>query len=241
MGLSADTPLSVYINGMSGWQQDEAERRAWMVETIRNEARLCARFTGRPELAATVLEAMGRIERHRFVPPSIRHEAYDDAALPAGHGQTISQPFIVALMTDLLDLQPSDRVLEIGTGTGYQTAVLAELAVRVFSVECVAALAMEAEQRLASLGLMERVTVRAGNGWQGWLEEAPFDAIIVTAAAERIPEPLLEQLAPGGRLVIPVGPAFSPQQLLRVEKSGRNELDIREMLPVAFVPLLENP
>jgi len=226
---------------MGSWQQDEAEQRAWMVETIRNEARLCARFTGRPELAAPVLAAMGRIERHRFVPPSIRHAAYDDEALPAGHGQTISQPFIVALMTDLLDLQPSDRVLEIGTGTGYQTAILAQLAAQVFTVECIAALASEAEQRLTALGLADRVSLRAGNGWQGWQEMSPFDAMIVTAAAERIPEPLLEQLAPGGRLVIPVGPAFSTQQLLRVEKNGWGELDIREMLPVAFVPLLEKP
>jgi len=226
---------------MGGWRQDEAEQRAWMVETIRNEAQLCARFTGRPQLAAAVLEVMGRIERHRFVPAAIRHAAYDDEALPAGFGQTISQPFIVALMTDLLDLQPSDRVLEVGTGTGYQTAVLAELAARVFSVECIAMLASEAEQRLAALGLAERISVRAGNGWQGWPEEAPFDAIIVTAAAERIPEPLLAQLAPGGRLVVPVGPVFSTQQLMRIEKNGCGELDAREILPVVFVPLLENP
>ena len=220
---------------------DLAERRSWMVETIRNEARLCARYTGRPELAGRVMEAMGRVERHRFVPFVLHYAAYDDAALPVGHGQTISQPFIVALMTDLLDLQGNERVLEIGTGTGYQTAILAELAAQVFSVECVDALADAARQRIDELGLSQRVTLRTGNGWLGWPEVASFDGIIVTAAAERIPPPLVEQLAPGGRLVIPIGPPGYTQQLMRVEKTAQGELSMRDMLPVAFVPLLENP
>ncbi len=226
---------------MNAWLDGSDELRRQMVETIRNEVRLCAHYTGRPELDSRVLMAMEKVPRHRFVPLFIRMAVYDNAALSVGHGQTISQPFIVALMTDLLDLQDDERVLEIGTGTGYQTAILAELASGVDSVECIAELSVVARRHLNELGLMGRVKLHVGNGWQGWADGAPYDAIIVTAAAARVPEPLLSQLAPGGRIVIPVGPAGYAQQLLRVEKSVQGELDIRDMLPVVFVPLLENP
>lgn len=212
-----------------------------MLDAIRNEARLCAGYTGRPELSAGVLDVMAKVERHRFVPPGIRYAAYDNAALAVGYGQTISQPFIVALMTDLLDLTGDERVLEVGTGTGYQTAILAGLSRQVFSVECVPELSEAAGRHLDEAGLSPRVRLRVGNGWQGWAEAAPFDAIIVTAAADRIPESLIGQLGEGGRMVIPVGPAFSSQSLLRVEKNSLGELDVRDMLPVVFVPLLESP
>ncbi len=210
-----------------------------MLETIRNEARLCTHYTGRPELSPRVLAVMQELPRHRFVPLPMRHAAYDNAALSVGHGQTISQPFIVALMTDLLDLTGEERVLEIGTGTGYQTAILAHLAREVFSVERIPALATAARKRLEELELEDRGHVHVGNGWQGWPEQAPFDAIIVTAAAERIPEPLIEQLAAEGRMVIPLGPPGVSQQLLRIEKSYVGELKVRDMLPVVFVPLIE--
>jgi len=223
---------------MSAWWPKTSDMRRDMIETIRNEARLCARYTGRPGLSERVLDVMAQLPRHHFVPAAIRCAAYDNAALSAGHGQTISQPFIVALMTDLLDLTGSQRVLEIGTGTGYQTAILAQLATEVFSIERIPALADAAEKRLAALGLMERVQLRTGNGWHGWSEQAPFDAMIVTAAPERIPEALPAQLTAGGRLVIPVGPAGCTQQLLRVQKTATGELEIRDILPVVFVPLL---
>ena len=214
------------------------ERRQWMLEAIRNEARLCAAHTGRPELSERVMEAMAAIPRHRFLPRSMRAAAYDNAALPAGCGQTISQPFIVALMTDLLDLRGDERVLEVGTGTGYQTAVLTRLAGEVFTIERIPELAARAQRVLAELGLDEHVHFRVGDGCMGWPEEAPFDAIIVTAAPERVPPELAGQLAEGGRLVIPVGPAGGVQQLYRMEKRPDGRLDSRAVLPVAFVPLV---
>jgi len=226
---------------MNTWFASHPDRRKAMLETIRSEARACARYTGRPEISGRVMDAMEKVERHRFVPLSMRLAAYADEALPVGHGQTISQPFIVALMTDLLDLKGDEKVLEIGTGTGYQTAILAELARQVFSVECIPVLADAARRRIDELGLSQRVQVRTGNGWHGWAEEAPFDAVIATAAPERIPEPLSDQLAVGGRMVLPVGPAFASQSLLRVQKDEHGALDARDMLPVVFVPLLENP
>ena len=164
-----------------------------------------------------VLEAMRKVPRHRFVPDEHAAHAYLDQPLPIGHDQTISQPYIVALMTQLARPAPGDRVLEVGTGSGYQAAVLAELAAEVFSVEIVTPLATRAALLLRKLGY-SNVAVRSGDGYAGWPEHAPFDAIVVTAAPERIPAPLLEQLAPGGRLVIPVGPMHSTQQLRVVEK-----------------------
>lgn len=181
-----------------------------------------------------VLAAMREVPRHLFVDLSQRGRAYDDQPLPIGHNQTVSQPYIVALMSELLDLQPGDRVLEIGTGSGYQSAVLGKLARRVYSIEILPDLAHAAAARLKELGY-SNVTVKEGDGYRGWPEEAPFDAIIVTAAPERIPEPLLEQLAPGGRMVIPVGGFFQELKVFSKDKDGK--VSEKDILPVRFVPM----
>lgn len=209
-----------------------------MLETIRDEARLCASYTGRPVLSDKVMQVMGEIPRHRFVPASLRCSAYDNCALPVGCGQTISQPFIVALMTDLLDLNGTERVLEVGTGTGYQTAVLSKLCAEVHTVERIAELSLQARERLEELGLSDHVHFHVADGSRGWPQAAPFDGILVTAAAKEVPAPLLEQLAPGGRMVIPVGQAGRTQQLCRVCKHTDGKLDMQALLPVAFVPLI---
>ena len=182
-----------------------------------------------------VLDAMRRVKRHLFVPEPVRAAAYGDHPLPIGHDQTISQPYIVALMTELAQVKPGARVLEIGTGSGYQAAVLAVLAKEVYSVEIVEPLAAEADERLARLGY-RNVTVRSGDGYRGWPERAPFDAILVTAAPPEIPQPLLDQLAPGGRLVAPVGPERGEQVLVVVERT-ESGLKRWSVAPVRFVPM----
>jgi protein-L-isoaspartate(D-aspartate) O-methyltransferase len=185
-------------------------------------------------LAPRVLAALRAVPRHLFVPPDLVSDAYLNRPLPIGYGQTISQPFIVALMTDLLDLAPSDRVLEIGTGSGYQTAILARLVDTVFTIEVVGPLAERAQRTFADLGLAN-IHTRIGDGSLGWPEAAPFDAILVAAAPAEIPAPLIEQLAPGGRLIIPVG--GKAQQLILVEKQRDQSTVLREIIPVCFVPL----
>lgn len=185
---------------------------------------------------ARVLDAMRKVPRHRFVPDELADQAYLDQPLPIGHEQTISQPYIVALMSQLARPQPGDRVLEIGTGSGYQAAVLAELAVEVYSIEIVTPLATRAALLLRRLGYAN-LAVRSGDGYAGWPEHAPFDAIVVTAAPERVPAPLLEQLRPGGRLVIPVGPIHAAQDLRVIEKRADGSLHERVVTPVRFVPL----
>ncbi len=182
-----------------------------------------------------VLRAMRAVPRHRFVPSDLVALAYEDQPLPIGYGQTISQPFIVATMTELLEVGPGDRVLEVGSGSGYQAAVLAEIISRVFTIEIVRPLADAARNRLEELGY-RNVEVRHGDGYFGWAEEAPFDGIIVTAAASHIPPPLLEQLRPGGRMVIPVGPPFQVQTLILVEKRPDGRIVQRSLMPVRFVP-----
>jgi protein-L-isoaspartate(D-aspartate) O-methyltransferase len=181
-----------------------------------------------------VLEAMGRVPRHELVPPELRAEAYEDRPLPIGHSQTISQPYIVAAMTEALRLTGDERVLEVGTGSGYQAAVLAELAREVYSIEIVTPLAEQARRDLARLGYA-KVEVKQGDGYRGWPEHAPFDAIVVTAAPDHVPEPLLAQLAPGGRLVLPVGRSHD-QALVLVTRSAEGFVR-EELLPVRFVPM----
>ncbi len=184
-----------------------------------------------------VLAAMEQVPRHLFVPSALAPQAYDDNPLPIGHGATISQPYIVGLMTQAAGIKPGQRVLEVGTGSGYQAAILARLTDKVYSIELIPELAQSAVERLSRLGY-GHVQVKQGDGYLGWPEFAPFEAIIVTAAAPEIPTPLKEQLKDGGRLIIPVGPAYGPQYLLRLTKQG-NTFQEEMLSPVAFVPLVK--
>jgi protein-L-isoaspartate(D-aspartate) O-methyltransferase len=185
-----------------------------------------------------VLDAMRAVPRHEFVPATLREDAYGDSPLPIGHGQTISQPYIVALMTELARPSPSDRVLEVGTGSGYQAAVISRLVARVFSVELVDPLAQSAASTLRRLGY-GNVTVRSGDGYLGWPEEAPFDIIIVTAAPEEVPAALVAQLKPGGRLIVPVGRVYDVQDLQLIEKDAAGRVSTRSVIPVRFVPMVK--
>jgi len=218
-----------------GQDRHAAPRKA-MVDTIVALTRETAAETGRASLDSRVLTAMNKVPRHRFVPADQEPNAYANRPLPIGNGQTISQPFIVALMTDMLGLKATDRVLEIGTGCGYQAAVLAELAREVYTIEIVAPLAREAAARFAELGY-RNVNARSGDGYRGWPAHAPFDAIIVTAAAPEVPPALIEQLKPGGKLVIPVGAQWSGQELRIIEKDQHGKTTTRNALAVRFVPL----
>ncbi len=211
-----------------------------MLEAIARDAYETGDKTGRPVFGDAVMEAMCTVPRAAFVPETEKAFAYENRPLPIGHGQTISQPFVVALMTELLDVEPGARILEVGTGCGYQTAVLCALGAIVHSVEVVEPLAAAAAARLEALGHAQ-ATVRAGDGHAGWPEEAPFDGIIVTAASPAVPPALVAQLRPGGRLVIPVGPAGATQQLQRIEKRSDGPSEAKSLLPVAFVPLTRGP
>lgn len=212
------------------------DRRA-MIDTIQAEAAATAGLTGRAAISDRVVAALAAVPRHLFVPDTEAPVAYIDSPLPIGRGQTISQPYIVALMTELLDLEPTDTVLEIGTGSGYQAAVLAMLARKVHTIERIAPLAAAARDRLAALGYAN-VEVRADDGYRGWPEAAPFDAIVVTAAAENVPPALEDQLAPGGRMVIPVAAGGGGQALLLLTRGADGEVRRRVVLAVAFVPML---
>jgi protein-L-isoaspartate(D-aspartate) O-methyltransferase len=212
------------------------EARQAMVETIAEDVRETSLYLDKEALEPRIMKALGKVPRHAFVPPSEQPYAYENRPLPIGHGQTISQPYIVAIMTDLLKPQPDDRVLEIGTGSGYQAAVLAELVKEVYSIEIIGELAEQAQKRLQQLGYGNAM-IDIGDGYYGWQEYAPFDAIVVTAAASHIPPPLIRQLKRGGRMVIPVGSRFMVQQLLLVEKDFDGKLTTRQILPVMFVPL----
>ncbi len=209
--------------------------RQELVDDLRTYSMLVRDPDTRP-FSDAVLGAMNVVERHRMVPASQQRYAYENRPLPIGHGQTISQPYIVALMTQLVEPDPDDVVLEVGTGSGYQAAVLAELVGHVYSIEIIRALASQAKHRLADLGY-DNVTTRLGDGYYGWEEHAPFDAIVVTAAASHVPPPLIEQLKPGGRMVIPVGGRFTTQTLLLLEKTADGEIITRQYGSVIFVPL----
>jgi protein-L-isoaspartate(D-aspartate) O-methyltransferase len=186
-----------------------------------------------------VLAAMRAVPRHAFVPEAVRAQAYADQPLPIGEGQTISQPYIVAFMSELLNLEKGHRVLEIGTGSGYQAAVLAALGGEVYSIEIVAALAERARAALEGLGY--QVNLRLGNGYAGWPEQAPFDRVVLTAAPDRIPQALLDQLRPGGRLVAPVGPSGGLQELVVADKRRNGEIREERVLAVRFVPMVDEP
>jgi protein-L-isoaspartate(D-aspartate) O-methyltransferase len=217
-----------------------ARLRSALVVQIEAEARATAAYTGRERFSPAVLAALAKVPRHRFVPPEQGSLAYLDAALAIGYGQTISQPYIVALMTDLLDLAPGGSALDIGCGSGYQAAVLAELGCRVHSIERIEALADAARDRLRRLGYLE-ATVACGDGYLGCPERAPFDAIVIAAATPEIPLPLLAQLKPGGRLVVPLGATRATQQLTRVVKrEGEGGFEFRSVLPVVFVPFVRS-
>jgi protein-L-isoaspartate(D-aspartate) O-methyltransferase len=225
----ATAPANQSPRGTSTAPSDEpfAPQRSAMVR---------GQLAGRDIKDKLVLDAMARVPRHRFVLPGDEVQAYGDHPLPIGQGQTISQPYIVALMTQLAGVKPSDRVLDIGTGSGYQAAVLAEMGAEVASIEIVPELAEQAAKRLKELKY-DNVTVRAGDGYRGWPERAPFKAIILAAAAPKIPEPLIEQLAPGGKLVVPVGPEGGLQQLLVITKNADGTTKRETIAPVAFVPM----
>ncbi|MCX4186937.1 protein-L-isoaspartate(D-aspartate) O-methyltransferase [Methylophaga sp. OBS4] len=210
-----------------------------MLKTIEAEARYTASRTGRPSFAQKVMKAMAEVERAEFVPDYSRTYAYNNGPLYIGFGQTISQPYIVALTTDLLEVEPDHIVLEVGTGSGYQAAVLAKLVKQIFTIERVKELADAATLRLQTLGY-HNIETRCGNGYEGWPEQAPFDRIVVTAAAPAIPPALLEQLKPKGRLVIPVGQPYMYQQLMVVTKDNENNIDTEPVLSVAFVPLIDD-
>jgi protein-L-isoaspartate(D-aspartate) O-methyltransferase len=217
-------------------QDAYADARARMLQTISRQVRELASDIGRAKLADPVVRAMERVPRHRFVPADLADLAYANRPLPIGEGQTISQPFIVALMTDLLEPRPHHRVLEVGTGSGYQAAVLAECVAKVYTIEILARLGERAKAVLAELGY-RNVETRIGDGYAGWPEAAPFDGIVVTAAPDHIPPALVEQLAPGGHLVIPVGTQSVGQDLLVIRKEADGRTVTRRTLPVRFVPL----
>ena len=208
-----------------------------MIEDIKAEVRYTSSLIGKDELDPRVMEAMRKVPRDAFVPADMRVAAFENSPLPIGYGQTISQPYIVALMTDLLAPEPEHRILEIGTGSGYQTAILSQLCSKVYSVEVVKELGAVAAEVFKRLGC-QNIEMRIGDGYQGWPEHAPYDGIIVTAAATHIPSALVEQLKPGGRMVIPVGLPYSHQELMLVRKDEQGKIQTESVLSVAFVPLV---
>lgn len=210
----------------------------YMIADIERNMYQTRQFIGKDQLSAHVMAAMRAVPRDKFVPPEFKALAYADGPLMIGHGQTISQPYIVALMTDLLELTKDDKVLEIGTGSGYQTAVLSLIVDKVYSVEVITALADAAEERLQDLNYTN-IEIRAGNGYEGWPEHAPYDAIIVTAAAAYIPSALIEQLKPGGKMVIPIGLPYEHQELLLINKNEQDKIETKTILGVSFVPLVQ--
>ena len=230
--------MALFVTGAQA--QDFAAARARMLAEIDATYADTRSVTGLAAMSARVRAAMGKVERHRLVPPEQAGQAYQNRPLPIGLGQTISQPFIVALSTDLIAPEPHHVVLEVGTGSGYQAAVLAEVVRRVFTIELLGPLGRDAEQRLKDLGY-GNVEFRIGDGYQGWPEKAPFDAIVVTAAAPQVPPDLVAQLKPGGRLVIPLGDQGKAQVLTLIIKRADGSVERQSVLPVMFVPLVPAP
>lgn len=212
------------------------QQRHALVDIIKAGVVTTRDYLNQEALDEPVLDALRKVPRHEFVRDAERPYAYQNRPLPIGHGQTISQPYIVAIMTDLLKLKKSDRVLEVGTGSGYQAAILAELVDNVYTLEIIEPLAKQAAENLKRTGY-DTVHTRTGDGYYGWEEAAPFDGIIVTAVASHIPPPLIKQLKPGGRMIIPVGAQFMTQYLVLVTKDAHEKITTRQILPVSFVPL----
>ena len=231
--------LAVLLWGAPGCAEEHAtvsaEQRD-MLDAIEESVRQTADYTGKSRLSDAMMQQMGTVPRHEFVPAYLRPRAYLNTPLSIGHEQTISQPLIVALMTDFLEPEAGDVMLEVGTGSGYQAAVLSGLVGSLYSIEIIPELAARAEADLKRLGY-DNVVVKAGDGYLGWPQYAPFDGIIVTAAAQEIPPPLIEQLKPGAKLVIPVETGVGYQELLVVEKATDGSVSSRSVLPVRFVPL----
>jgi protein-L-isoaspartate(D-aspartate) O-methyltransferase len=235
MTASALAAPAVFECALSAEADPLAAGRRRMIADIEATAAAVGPVGGRRGVSDATLRVLAEVPRHLFVPDAFRSEAYDNRPLPIGYGQTISQPYIVAVMTELLACEPSHKVLEVGTGSGYQAAVLSRIAAQVFSIEIIEPLAQAAAARLQRLDYAVRV--RSGDGHYGWPEAAPFDRIIITAAASHIPPPLIQQLTPGGRMLIPVGGPFAVQELMMVEKRPDGSLVTRHLLPVKFVPL----
>ena len=237
LGLLACLTVTVGLPTAAVSEADDAARRVEMVRFIELHARYAGEALKSKRFDPRVLEAMGHVPRHLFVPEDLRDAAYADRPLPIGYGQTISQPFMVALMAELVDPGPQDKVLEVGTGSGYHAAVLAELVDVVCSIEIIPELGETAARRLKDLDYTN-IRTRIGDGYYGWPACGPFDGIVVTASASHVPPPLIKQLKPGGRMVIPVGSAFIVQHLMLVEKRPDGSVVTRQLLPVRFVPLL---
>ena len=233
--------LALFLVSHEGLAQarDFTAPRERMVETIQGLGKRIPLPSGPEEINPSILAAMREIPRHELVPADVRDQAYEDRPLPIGYGQTISQPYIVALMTHLARPAKDHVVLEVGTGSGYQAAVLSPLVAKVFSIEIVEPLALQAADRIRALGF-QNVTVRHGDGYKGWPEHGPFDSIVVTAGASHVPQPLVDQLKPGGRMVIPVGGPSTTQHLTLLEKDQGGQVHTRTLLPVRFVPLTGN-
>lgn len=216
--------------------QDFSQQRKDLIAKIEEHVQATRSYIDKEIVDPRVMETMAKIPRHEFVPPDQVKSAYKNRPLPIGHGQTISQPFIVALMTDFLAVSSDSTVLEIGTGSGYQAAVLADLAKQVYSIEIIEPLAEKAERKFKQLGI-KNIQTKTSDGYHGWKEHSPYDAIMVTAAADHVPPPLLQQLRIGGRMLIPVGSRFQTQQLLFITREAEEEFTTRQILPVMFVPL----
>ncbi len=216
--------------------EEYTARRQQMIREIEADVLDTAAYIDKRALNPKVMEVMAQLPRHRFVPQKQQPYAYENRPLGIGHGQTISQPYIVALMSDLLHPDPGHRILELGTGSGYQAAVLAQMGAQVYTIEIIEPLGKQAADRFAELGY-GNISTRIGDGYYGWESQAPFDSIVVTAAASHVPPPLIDQLKPGGRMVIPVGGGFQVQQLMLIEKQEDGGIKTRQILPVRFVPL----
>lgn len=229
--------LAGYDGGASTGEDEKIKRaRKGMVKEIELDVQETSVYIGQAQLNDEVMRVMGEVPRHEFVPEEVQSAAYYNRPLPIGYGQTISQPYIVALMTDLLAVSKDAKVLEVGAGSGYQAAVLSMLVKEVHSIEIIPELARECRKRMNRLGY-SNVTIHEGDGYYGLENEGPFDGIVVTAAASYIPPPLVKQLKPGGRMVIPVGTPFAVQHLMLIEKNKQGEISMRQVLPVRFVPL----